>query len=54
MGCIMELIHIIVMSVTTNWVGDMGNKTYILLDPFYIDCRNYFAVLCACKQIYYK
>jgi hypothetical protein len=49
MGCIMELIHIIIMSVTTNWVGHSGNKTDKLLKPFYADCD-----LCVFKQIYYK
>jgi len=34
----MELIHIIVMSATTNWVWHSGNKTDGLLKPFHVDC----------------
>lgn len=38
MCCIMELIHIIVMSTTTNWVWHSGNKTDRFLKPFHADC----------------
>jgi hypothetical protein len=53
MDSIMEIIHINVMSVKTTGLGVWGMKL-TLLKPLYVDCRNWFTVLCAFKQIYFK